>query len=421
MTWLLAAVALAQASLASAQTASIPLSARVSNLDTLVREAMARNPDAIAAWQRWQALTKAPLQLRTLPDPQVQLQEFTVGSPRPSAGYETSDFYYTGFGASQEIPGPGKLRLQGEIGEQDAEVARHQYDAAQREAAEKVRENYFELFYLTKTISLLEDRRSDLAEVAKAAEARYRVGQGQLQDVLKAQLLATQMLNEIEHHHREMQQRQADLKSALGRDPDSADIPIGDVKPTRLELTDAQLARTVTDHATGLMMDRAVEQRGEDALGLARKGYIPDFTVGYMYQKTGPGRRDYYALTLGAKIPLYFWRKQAPAVEQAALALSAARSQTRAHELDAAASAEDQLIAIHAADRVLAIYRDGLLPQAESSLQAAQAAYWAAKVDFQTLIAAFADLRNLNEEYFRELADHEIAVAKLEQIVGDLK
>ena len=94
---------------------------------------------------------------------------------------------------------------------------------------------------------------------------------------------------------------------------------------------------------------------------------------------------------------------------------------SRAHELDAAASAEDQLIAIHAADRVLAIYRDGLLPQAESSLQAAQAAYWAAKVDFQTLIAAFADLRNLNEEYYRELADHEIAVAKLEQIVGDLK
>ncbi len=373
----------------------------------------------VAAWNRWQALTKTPIQMRTLPDPELQLQEFTVGSPRPGAGYETSDFYYTGFGASQEIPGPGKLRLQGEIAEKDADVARHQYEAAQRDAAENVRESYFELYYLKQTIRLLEDRRSDLGEIAKAAEARYRVGQEQLQDVLKAQLLATELLNQIEHHHREMEQRETDLKAALGRPLDSPDISVGGVEPTHIELTDSQLARIVAAHSTTLMMDRAAEGRGEKALELARRGFIPDFAVGYMYQKTGPGLRDYYALTLSAKVPLYFWRKQSLAVEQADLALSAARSQTRAHQLDTAASAENQLAAIHASERILAIYKDGLLPQAESSLQAAEAAYQASKVDFQTLISAFVELRNLNEEYYRELADHEIAVAKLEQIIGD--
>lgn len=420
-TLVLVAIALGCVSSASAQVKLPPARDAESNLDALVREAMAHNPAVIAARERSEAFTRVPIQMRTLPDPQVQIQEFTVGSPKPAAGYETSDFYYTGFGVSQDIPGPGKLRLQGETAEKDAEVARHRYEAAQRDAAEKVRENYFELFYLTKTLSLLQAERSDLAQIEQIAQARYRVGQGQAQDVLKAQLQATRMLNEIEHHHREMQQRQAELKAALGRDLDSPNIVIGGVEPTRIELTDAQLVQAVRSSSTDVMMDRATSERSEKVLALARKGYIPDFTVGYAFQKTGPSLRDYYVLTVGAKIPLYFWRKQTPAIEQAELDLAAARSQVRTHELEVGALAEDELVAIHASNRMLNIYRQGLIPQAENSMRAALAAYRVSKADFQTLISAFVDLLNLNEEYERELTDHEIAVAKLEQMVGDFK
>lgn len=418
---ILVLIALAPGLPARAQTTRSPSSVESADLGALVREAMERNPGVIAARQRWEALKRAPVQMRTLPDPQVQLQEFTVGSPRPGAGYETSDFYYTGFGVAQDIPGPGKLRLQGAIAEQDAEVAHHQFEAAQRAAADKLRESYFELFYLSKTIGLLEDERGDLTRIEEIAEARYRVGQGQAQDVLKAQLQATRMLNEIQHHHREMQQRQVDLKAALGRDLDSPNIAIGAVEPTRVELTDTQLEQAVRDHSTDLKMDRAAEQRSERALELAHKGYLPDFTLGYNFEKTGPGLRDYYMLTVGAKIPLYFWRKQTPAVEQAALDRDAARSQLRAHQLDAGATAADALVAIHASDRVLKIYAQGLIPQAENSMQAALAAYRVSKADFQTLISAFVDLLNLREEYYRELADHEIAVARLEQVIGEMK
>src|SRR5215469_3011030 len=259
-----------------------------SELGQLVCEGMAHNPFVVTARERWEALKRVPIQVRTLPDPQIQVQEFTVGSPKPSAGYETSDFYYTGFGVSQDIPGPGKLRLQGEIAERDAEIARQQYGTAQRKAAEKIRESYFQLFYLMRTIGLLENERNELSRIEQIAEARYRVGEGQAQDVLKAQLQATQMLNEIEHHHREMQQRQADLRAALGRDLDSPNIVIGNVEPTHIELTQSQVEEKVKDHSTDVRMDRAAEQRSEKALSLARKGYLPDFTLGYSYEKTGP-------------------------------------------------------------------------------------------------------------------------------------
>src|SRR5690242_10409306 len=100
---ILVAVALASRSRANAQAIPSPSHEGLSDLHTLVREGMERNPAVVAAREHWEALRRAPIQARTLPDPQIQLQEFTAGSPKPSAGYETSNFYYTGFGVSQDI------------------------------------------------------------------------------------------------------------------------------------------------------------------------------------------------------------------------------------------------------------------------------------------------------------------------------
>ena len=105
-------------------------------------------------------------------------------------------------------------------------------------------------------------------------------------------------------------------------------------KPTHLQLDSAQLARLSDSGSPDLAADRAMEARSAEALKLAHQGYWPDFTVGYSYEKTGPGFRDYYMLTLGAKIPLYFWRKQTPAIEQAALEAESAREQTQATQLE---------------------------------------------------------------------------------------
>jgi len=120
-------------------------------LRALVNEALSRSPIVLAARSHWQAQTKVPIQAATIPDPQVSLQHFTVGSPQPFSGYESSDFYYTGFGVSQDIPGPGKLRLQKSEAEKDAEYARRRYEAAERDVEEKVKEVYFELSYHART------------------------------------------------------------------------------------------------------------------------------------------------------------------------------------------------------------------------------------------------------------------------------
>src|SRR5258708_19088674 len=160
----------------------IPLSGRAQDvsgserLRALVDEALARSPVVLAARSHWQAQTKVPIQASTLPDPQVSLQHFTVGSPQPFSGYESSDFYYTGFGVSQDIPGPGKLRFQRSEAEKDAEYAKHRYEAAERAVEERVKEIYFELFYHSKTLAILDRNQDELQQTPPLAQTRYRLG-----------------------------------------------------------------------------------------------------------------------------------------------------------------------------------------------------------------------------------------------------
>ncbi|MDB5108823.1 MAG: outer rane efflux protein [Candidatus Binatus sp.] len=388
-------------------------------LRALVNEALSHSPVVLAARSHWQAQTKVPIQASTLPDPQVSLQHFTVGSARPFSGYESSDFYYTGIGVSQDIPGPGKLRLQKSTAEKDADYAKHRYEAVKREVEEKVKETYFELFYHVKTLAILDRNQDELRQILKIAETRYRVGQGLQQDLIKAQLQTTQILKEHAMHHQEEDREQLELKRLLGRNMDSRNVETGDVKVSQLQLDSSQIEQLAGSGSPTLAADRAMLARSAEALKLAHQGYWPDFTVGYSYEKTGPGFRDYYMLNLGAKVPLYFWRKQKPAIEQAALEAESAREQTQATQLQVFSDAEGSLVAMRTSERIMSVYRDGLIPQAETSQASAMAAYRVGKVDFQTLLSSVVDLQNLRQEYYRSLADHEIAIARIQQAIGD--
>src|SRR5579862_4503446 len=392
-----------------------------SQIESIVAEAVEHNPSVIAAREHYEAQAKMPIQAATLPDPAISFQQLTVGGPKPFEGYETSDFFYTGIGATQEIPWPGKLRLRSESASRDAEIAGQQLEETRREVAEKVRENCFELFFLGKRIALLSASRDQLSNVAQFAAGQYRVGKGQQADLIKAQLAATAILKEIEMAREEMAQRQLALKSILGRDADSRNLEITDLAPTELAAATNRdrLIELAGHNPTAVKMAAAAASKSDLALQLANEDYIPDFDAAYTYQKTGPGLRDYYMWSIGAKIPLYFWRKQKPAVEQAALESESASQRLRASKLDAVSEIDRDWISLQTQERVIGLYRDGLLPQVRASFESAMAAYRTGRVDFQTVLSAQIDQLKMNEEYYRAMVDREIAIARIEQMIGE--
>src|SRR5258706_13233524 len=160
----------------------------VTPLSELLAEAEKNNPQVEAARQGWQAAKQVPTQVSTLPDPQFNLQHVSVGSPRPFAGYTNSDFAYLGLGISQDIPYPGKLRLKGEIAKREADVSQQQVESVRRAVLAELKGTYFQLAYLSKTLSILEEDGALLKQIEQAADARYRSAMETKQDFGQAQL-----------------------------------------------------------------------------------------------------------------------------------------------------------------------------------------------------------------------------------------
>jgi len=385
-------------------------------LTVLIEETQQKNPDIQAVAHEYRAVNNSAKGAGALPDTQLRLQHLSAGSPRPFAGYTNSDFAYIGIGASQQLPWPGKRALRSEVAGLDAESVRAQSAVVTRIVIEQLKVAYFKLAYLQQTLGVLLRDDKLLGEMEQIAESRYRVGQGNQAEVLKAQLQHTRILQEITMHHREAGQVQAQLKQLLGRAQDSPDIMTEPLRERALPSSSADLLEQTRQHNPEIAFRQQLAKRSDKQVELARKELRPDFGLEYMYQNTDRKFRDYYMLTLTVILPNR-------GRHQAELAAASEHRLTAASELNAEiqrrlAEVQSQYVAAQTSAEQLKIYREGLIPQAEATYRAALAAYQANRQDFVTLLSAFHDLLDFEEQYQKELSEHESALARLESLTG---
>src|SRR6266705_1669698 len=388
-------------------------------LSELLAEAEKNNAQIEAARQGWQAAKQVPTQVSTLPDPQFNLQHVSVGSPRPFAGYTNSDFAYLGFGISQDIPYPGKLRLKGEIAKREADVSQQQIESVRRAVLVGVKSAYFQLAYLSKTLGILESDGELLQQVEKAADARYRSGLGNQQDLLRAQIEQTKLLREITMHHLEVAKLQAQIKHYLNRPQSSPDIEPTELPETPLPYAFEELLTAGKAQNPKISGAEKMVEKQKLQVDLAHKDFYPDFNVQYMWQRTDPTQfRAYYMLSFGVRVPIYRGRKQRPELAQAEAELDRSRSESEVQSQQVAFELRSEYEIEQKTTELLKIYREGLLPQARAGFQSGIAAYQSNRQYFQALLASFLDVLHLDEEYWKSIAERETALARLEQLTG---
>ncbi len=141
--------------LAAQQLGVAPIPAKPVALNRLLTEAEQNNPQIQAARSGYRAARNVPRSVGALPDRHIEVQTFSVGSPKPFAGYTNSDFSYIGFGASQDIPYPGKRRLRSEAALQEAEARGAGVEWTRRNVLQQIKVAYFQLSYLQQADSVL--------------------------------------------------------------------------------------------------------------------------------------------------------------------------------------------------------------------------------------------------------------------------
>jgi outer membrane protein TolC len=388
--------------------------ARVVSIQDLLDELLRNNPDIRAAEYRHDAATKRPSQASALPEPTLSFTNFGVG--HPFSRLRDNDFAYQGFGFSQEVPYPGKLALAREEASREAESEREMYRSVVLDKTAQLKVAYYDWFQLTKAVEINGKNRDLLERFEKIARARYSVGRGIQQDVLKAQVEQSGLAQQLEIIQQKKATAEARIRSLL-----NSERPLG--RPAEITLSPLsagleEFLALIDGQAPLLRAQQAILDSRTVGIERSKKEYRPDFAFSFQWQKTGAPFADYYMATAEVKLPLYFWRKQRLGVEEAAARFQEARQNYAAARQELVFMIKDLYLTASTSERLLALYQSGIIPQASLSLESAVAGYEVGSIDFLTLMSNFMSLLTYEMQYYEELAKHEQALARLEALVA---
>jgi len=386
-------------------------------LDQLLEEALKNNPEVLAAQELWQAAKSRPSQVRSLPDPELSFSQRNVGSDYTTLGREGMSNIGGVF--IQRIPFPGKLALKGEIAEKEADQRLAFLEATKNRIRSQVKLTYYDLYFVYKAIATIEKDKDILEKFAKTAEARYAVGQGIQQDVLRAQVEISRLLDKLNLLYVKKESLVAALNSLLNRSPfaplgQPAEITVSEF-PYSLE----ELNRLALERSPQLREKQRLIERNQAAVALARKEYLPDLSIkgGFFYRGD---YRDMWEIGLSISIPLYFRTKQRYGVKEAIYNLDAAEQEHQAIKQRILAKIKEFYISATTAKRLMELFRKGIIPQATLALESSRSAYEVGKVDFLTLLDNLISLLDDELRYYEELVNFEKAIARIEEITGPL-
>ena len=187
-----------------------------------------------------------------------------------------------------------------------------------------------------------------------------------------------------------------------------------------------ELKKQALENRYDLKVLKSETEKAEAEVLLARADRLPNVTVGAGYTRehtlTSLGGMEEKSTNnlLGLKIsfPLPLFDRNQAGQQQA----SARRNSTESRYHFALQSIEREVEAAHArlisAQKAVALYRSGILPQLEENLKLVQEAYQLGEVGILAVIEEQKKFSDVNDSYLTALYNRNTAVAKLEAAVG---
>lgn len=387
----------------------IPMQMRLT-LGGLIQELETASPDIKAARQRWEAAKAVVPQVQALPDPKLQFgyQRMPMTDPLQGPMY----------GIGQDIPFPGKLRLKGEVAQSEVDRLEQEYQAIRLRQIASLKEAYYSLHFIHKSIDIVESNKTLLMQFEKTAKSRYSVGQAAQQDVFRAQVEISRVLDRLAVLDQQKESLHAAINRLLNRPPAG---PLGtpeEIHTTILTVPLQELSQRADQFSPALLASAKSIDRSERSVSLAKRQYFPDFDITALGLRNDRIHDDGYQVMVGIKIPLFYASKQRQGVREALANLEGAREDFTATRQDLLFQVKDGFVQAQRAERLITILRDAIIPQATLALQSAQAGYAVGRVDFLTLLNSLLTLQDSQLEMHGEMVNHERALARLEAVTG---
>ncbi len=418
-------VQLASARLETGQPATLPAEPFLDapqEVDFFVQIALERNPEILAAQRAVTAQAHVIPQVTALADPVVTdvLQPFDNYSVQTAAGRGPNTLTLT-----QTLPWLSKLRVRGEVAEQDAKIALTRLAQSELKVIEDVKLAYYDLAYNQEAITIIESDQDLLEQLLQFADARYRTGTTSQQDVLRAEVELERLEDSLIVLRRQLGLAQADLAKVLHTSPDAnlqakTDIDLPPV-PEQIEALYEAAIRCRPELQERLHAIIRAERKQE----LARLNYYPDFNVGVGWQAITAdsaispvtNSNDNVSLLVGVSLPIWRDKLDAGVREAENRILESARRYDASRD-DTFRLIRRLIVRADALGQQIDLFDGRIIPLAEQTLRVSTADYRVNKVDFQQILDNWSDLLNFHLQLTRFEADLNQTLASLERVVG---
>lgn len=387
----------------------------VVTLQELIAEALEKNPEIAAAKRRVDVKRARIPQASALPDPVISLTSMGNVVPFWLQKGDPSSARIVGF--SQDIPYPGKLSLKGKAARTEAEAERFAFEQSWRGVVTNLKTAYYDLYFIDRSLATVNRTKTLLEQFLKIAEARYEVGKGLQQDVLKAQTEISILLERGLLLEQRRRSTVAYINSILLRPPDEPLGRVADVRKSELPFTLESLYETALNGSPEIKRQERTIDSSQYRLSAARKDFYPDFGASVQYLQRD-GMPDMWSFGVNVKIPLYFGQRQRPAVQEAAAELAGARQEYDSLRAQTMFRVKDYYLTATTSARLLQLYETGIIPQAALTLESSIASYQVGTSDFLTLLTNLVTVLTYELNYYEQLANYQKALVQLEPLIG---
>jgi cobalt-zinc-cadmium efflux system outer membrane protein len=389
------------------------------NVEQLIEEAIQNNPEILAQRKRWELFKEKIPQASAFEDPMFG---FGIISLPTNFSFKDEDMTMKEFSLSQKFPFYGKRRLMGEMAGKEAEAVFNEIQEKINRIIKEVKTAYYDLSHNYRTTEVVQRNKRILEDFAKIAETRYAVGEGIQQDVMKAHVEVSKMVDELIMLEQKKSALGAKLNALLNRSPETPVSTPEEVVLQKLPIHIEEFQKTAVDMNPTLKGMKKMIEAKEKAYDLAKREYYPDLTARFAYGQRDDGpdmkRKDMLTGEVMINIPIFYKSKQDRKVAEAMADIQATEAQYRAMKNEIHFMITDMASMIQRVERQLELYKTGIIPQANLQISSAMSAYRVNKADFMTLLDSQMTIYRYELEYHLALTEYEKNVASLEAVVG---
>ena len=357
-------------------------------------------------------------------------QAISLSDPMVMVGYQNDGFDSFSYpdmpdsqvmlSVSQMRPFPGKRALKGEMAEREAQGLQAGVEVSRLRTLARVKELYYDLFFSYKNLDILHDKTGLFARIEDAASARYGSGMGMLQEVVMAQTEKYMLLEKEEMLRQQIASIEAMLCGAIGRQQGDSALGVPEQPPSgKLPWTDQQALERVGPKSPALAAKERMVQAAETKVKLAEKDFYPDFTITGSVAEKGSDYNDMWSISTAINVPIFYDTKQRPALFEAKAKLAESKHDLAATRLMIEAGIRDNLAMIKNADRLMSLYKDGLIPKTLQDFDLAMTGYINGKTEQLTVINRLKSLTDFELLYWARFTEREKAIVRIRAAVGD--